>query len=247
MASSFKLIKDIDAGVESLRAFSVRDIEEERRRIMDAAERDGADVRRLAQEILDQAKTMLARVHEQAGAIMAEAEKSGYEKGHAEGLAAGREEGKIAAYETEARRVREQTAPLAGRLADIAGAIDSQRNACLTGAHRDLLKCAIAVAKKIVKREVSLADGAIKNNLTKAIELSAEKSEIRVRLNPSDAETIEEYVPQMKSAFSKLKGIHLVPDMNVSQGGCVVQSRGGEVDARVETQFEEIERQLMEA
>jgi flagellar assembly protein FliH len=246
MASSCKLIKDIDAGNESLHAFIVRDIEEDRRRIVAAAESDAAEVRKLAHEILEQAKTMLTRVREQADAIMAEAEKRGYEKGRAEGLSKGREEGKLDAYEAEARSVREQTGPLANRLARIATAIENERSNNLAHLQRDLLQCAIAVAKKIVRREVSLDADVIKNNLAKAIELSAEKSEIRVRLNPSDVGIIEEYVPKMKSTFSRLKSIHLVPDMNVSQGGCIVQSRGGEVDARIETQFEEIERQLLE-
>ena len=246
MASSCKLIKGIDAGTGSLRAFTMQDIEEDRRRIVAAAEADAAEVRKLAQEILEQAKTMLAGVREQADVIMAEAKKRGYEKGHAEGHARGREEGRLTAYEAEAHKVREQTAPLANRLDRIATAIENERAVNLAHLQRDMLQCAISVAKKIVRREISLENDVVKSNLAKAIELSAEKSAIRVRLNPADVEIIEEYIPQVKTAFAKLKSIHLVPDMNVSQGGCVIQSRGGEVDARIETQFEEIERQLLE-
>jgi flagellar assembly protein FliH len=247
MASSSKLIKALEVGAnESLRAFSMQDIEQERRRIIARAERDAAEVRKLAQEILDQAKAMFAGVRGQAGLLMAEAEKRGHEKGHSEGLAKGREEGRQAAYEAESRRVREQTAPLARRLADISAAIEDERKDNLARAQADLLKCALAVARKVVKREVTVNEDVIKMNLGKAIELSAEKSEIQVRLNPADLQIIEEYVPQLKNAFSKLKSIHFVADMSVSQGGCIVQGRGGDVDARIETQFEEIERQLLE-
>lgn len=247
MASSCKLIKDFEAGgKESLRPFSMQDIEAERRRIIAAAEQDAAEVKKLAQEILDLAKTMLARVREQAEVIMADAAKRGHDEGRAEGVNKGREEGKLAAYEAEARRVREETAPLADRLAEIATAIENERSNNLARAQADFLRCALAIARKVVKQEVAFNDGVIKDNLKKAVELSAEKSEIQVRLNPSDLEIVEEYVPQIKSEFSKLKSIHLVPDMAVSRGGCIVQTRSGEVDARIETQFEEIERQLLE-
>ncbi len=247
MASLSKVIRDTTAdGARGLRAFSMRDIEDERRRIIAAAEKDADEVRKLAREILDQAKTALARIRQQADGVMADSEKQGYEKGRAEGVTEGIEQGRREAYEAERRRVGEETAEVAKRLADIAAEIEAERSKHTARAHIDMIGFALTLAQKIVKREVGIGHDVIKENLRKAIDLVAEKSELHVRLNPSELDIIEEYVPQLKGAFTKLNSIKLVPDMDVSPGGCIVQTKGGEVDARIETQLEEIERQLLE-
>ena len=247
MALSSKLIKDFEAGgARSLRAFSMRDIEQERRRIIALAEQDAAEIRALAQEILTQAKAAMTRICEQAETVRADAEKRGFEKGLAAGLAEGREEGRRAAYQEESERVRQQTAAPAEHLADIAASIEDERTRNIARARADLVELAVAAARKIAKCEINGNSDVIKKNLCKAIDLAAEKSELQVRLNPSELEVIEEYVPQLKSTFTKLKSIKLVPDMSISPGGCVVQTHGGEVDAQIETQLAEMEKQLLE-
>jgi flagellar assembly protein FliH len=247
MALSSKLIKDSDAGgAQGLRAFSMRDIEDDRRRIIAAAEKDAVEVRKLAQEILAQAKTALARIRGQADGVMADSEKRGFEKGLAEGVPKGIEQGARDAREAERRRIAEETDGLAKRLEDITAAIEAERADQTARMHKDLVLFAIAVARKIVKREISISHDVIKDNLTRAIDLVAEKSELQVRLNPSELDVVEEYLPKLKSVFTKLHGVKLVSDMNVSPGGCIVRTRSGEVDASIETQLEEIERQLFE-
>jgi len=64
----------------------------------------------------------------------------------------------------------------------------------------------------------------------------------KVRLHPEDYQYLTAHRQRLRADSS----IELVEDSSVSLGGCIVQTEMGDIDARIEQQFAEIERGFLE-
>ena len=106
----------------------------------------------------------------------------------------------------------------------------------------DLVRLSIEIAKKIVAREVNV-DNEIALKLVK-VSLKRLDSRImaEVRLHPNDFAFIQDHREELDS-HSSLK---LVEDSSISKGGCLIHTETGDVDAKIESQFEEIAKGLLE-
>jgi len=155
-----------------------------------------------------------------------------------------RREGLELAKADALEQVRADAAPLAEILRTAAAAIEGKRSELVTLAERDLVKLALQIAAKVVKREIAAGTVAI-DNLRRAIELTADRREIQVLLHERDLARIEEFLPELRREFADLRKIELNPSPAVAPGGVVVQTREGSVDATIAAQFDQIERGLL--
>jgi flagellar assembly protein FliH len=105
-------------------------------------------------------------------------------------------------------------------------------------AERDLIRLAVEIAKKIIHREVTV-DGEIALTLARvALSRVHNRAVATVRLHPDDHAYISTRVARLEGHGS----LELVADASIGRGGCLVQAEMGDVDARIEQQFAEIER-----
>ena len=103
---------------------------------------------------------------------------------------------------------------------------------------------AIEVAKKIVHREIQVDRNIIQTLVRVALSHISEKSSITVRLNPTDYKYITEQ--HTKSAMPEGWDMSLQSDNSIQQGGCVIETECGDIDARIEERFREVERTFFE-
>ena len=139
---------------------------------------------------------------------------------------------------------RRDAAPLADLLRRAAEAVKDRRAELTTLAERDLVKLALQIAAKVVKKEIAAGTVAVEN-LRRAIELTASRRELKVLLHEQDLARIEAYLPDLRREFSDLQMIALEPSPAVEPGGVIVQTREGSVDATIAAQFDQIERGLL--
>lgn len=101
---------------------------------------------------------------------------------------------------------------------------------------KDLVELALQIAKKIVGREVTIdreiAFALVKVSLAKL----HNRAVAEVHLNPDDLAFVETHRERLDFRGSLL----LVEDKSVSHGGCLIHTESGEIDARIESQFDEI-------
>ena len=110
-------------------------------------------------------------------------------------------------------------------------------------AEKDLVRLALAIAHKVVQREVRV-DHEIALTLTRvALARVHSRAGAVVRLHPDDYT----YVSAHRAKLNSEAAIEIVEDRNVGPGGCIVQSEMGEIDARIEQQFAEIEQDFLGA
>ena len=68
-------------------------------------------------------------------------------------------------------------------------------------------------------------------------------NEIRLKLNPADIEELNETTKNLihSGSFNKIK---IEPDERIELGGCLIETEIGNVDSRISTQLNEMQRQL---
>ena len=63
-------------------------------------------------------------------------------------------------------------------------------------------------------------------------------------MHVDDLETVRAFREDLTALVDGIGQLEIVEDRRVSPGGCVVETTGGTIDARIETQFTEIESLL---
>ncbi len=161
-------------------------------------------------------------------------EKTAYENGFRSGEKAGME---ISEKKTEVimRRYSESILEL-GRV----------RPELYSQVEHEVVALALEVAKKIVHREIQ-ADKEIVQTLVKvALNHVAEKTAVTVHLNPIDYNFILEHKAELAQSDHGVREVVLLADRSIERGGCMIKTECGDIDARIEEEFREVERGFFE-
>jgi flagellar assembly protein FliH len=154
-----------------------------------------------------------------------------------EAFAKGYEQGERAGAEAGAKRADAMLRRLAETIQELA----EVRRSMVRQTERQMVELALAIAKRIVRREVTIDSDLTLTMARVALDRLGDSTAVTIRLNPDDFEA----TCQQREAL--LAGSHLTvtPDASVSRGGCLVQSDFGYVDASVDAQFQELARALL--
>jgi flagellar assembly protein FliH len=163
---------------------------------------------------------------------VAQLEKKSFENGYAEGKKSGIEFGE--------RTIDAATK----RLGDSILEIGRLRSSLYAQVECEVVKLAVAVARKIVHREIQADPHVIQALVRVALGHVTEKSAVTIHLNPID----HNYLLEQGSEFSENGGhdISLVADKSIERGGCLIRTECGDVDARIEEKFREVENTFYE-
>ena len=228
----------------------------------DAIVLDLGDVQQQAAQLMEQARRRAEEIVAEANAerarLLAGAEEEGRAEGTAKGLAEGRakgeEQGKGAALAEWKKKLEE----LDARWTAAVGGVEAQRDAMLTEARTDVLRLALMIAEKVVKRAIAVDPGVVVSQLEAVLGLIARPTELLVAINPEDRRTAEQALPSLLAKFQSVRHVELVEDAGLARGSCVARTRGGsgdgngaghggggEVDASIEAQLARIAEILL--
>ena len=175
-------------------------------------ERRKGDRRRGFRRVDD--RNLISRAREEADAIRESAVKEGYQAGMeqaSEELQQIRET--FAAFMNAKQEVYEQIAP-------------------------DILEISVDIAQKIIKKEVSEYPQVLVNNIVDVLKsLSKDENKIALRVNPVQVDVVKQQVPEILTIAGLDARVSVLADEEVSEGGCLVTTSNGVVDATVETQL----------
>jgi flagellar assembly protein FliH len=107
-------------------------------------------------------------------------------------------------------------------------------------AESDLLKLALAIARKVLHREITADPEALGGMIRVTLEKVRVQEIVRVRLHPQHHAPVQQHLTQIAGGSS----IDLVPDARLALGGVVVETTRGDFDVSIDTQLREIERGL---
>jgi flagellar assembly protein FliH len=162
------------------------------------------------------------------GAPGAESIEDARRAGFREGEAAGR-----AAAQNELR-------PLVERFARTIDELAAMRPRLREQAEGDLVRLAVAIARRVVHRELTIDPQAIAGLVKAALEQLSAREKIRVRVHPGD----EAAVRSCLVAVGRVDSVEVSSDAALERGSAILEAERGNLDASAETQLAEIERGL---
>lgn len=162
-------------------------------------------------------------------ARLAALERDAFAKGYAQGERAGMEAG--------AKRVE----AMLRRVAQTLEELGQLRQTIAKETERDVVRLALALARRIVLREVSLDPTLVAAMAHVALEKLGETTPATIRLNPDDYTTVSAHRGQSWEGAR----VTILPDPGVARGGCLVESEFGHVNGALDAQFEQMTRALL--
>jgi flagellar assembly protein FliH len=162
-------------------------------------------------------------------AHLAALERDSFTKGYAQGERAGLEAG------------GKRAEAMLRRLAQTLDELSALRDSMVRQTERELVQLSVAIARRILQREVSV-DPELTSALAHiALERLGSTGPATVRLHPDD------YAIVTAGQAAPLGGrqVDVVPDPRVSRGGCLVESEFGSINASVDAQVDEIARAVL--
>lgn len=153
-----------------------------------------------------------------------------------EALDTARREHEIAARNQAAAEVRQVLEKLAQSIQDLAGLRPKLRDQ----AEADIVKLALAIARRVVHRELATDPESIAGLVSVALSKLRAKEAVRVRVHPAHQSIIR----QMLSHSSASANIEVIGDSAAELGGVVFETSRGEFDVSVDVQLNEIEKGL---
>jgi len=131
-----------------------------------------------------------------------------------------------------------QLEAMAGRLARTIEELSGMRQRFRHEAEEQVIALALAIARRILHRELTVAPEALAGLLKAALEKIEAREVHRVRVRPEDIPLLQQHLDRMGLP----QRVELIGDPALERGAIILDSGRGSLDASVETQLAEIER-----
>jgi flagellar assembly protein FliH len=153
-------------------------------------------------------------------------------------LKTGLEKGRVAGEQEASARLKAVVERFTATVDELA----SSRRRFRHEAEADVVKLALAIARRVLHRELNSDPEAVFGLVKAALEKVDSREIERIRIHPADAPMVTAQLDKLRPATR----FEVVPDSRLERGAAVVETARGSLDASVETQLDEIERGLAE-
>jgi flagellar assembly protein FliH len=203
---------------------------------------DQPDASRVAfnfDDMAERARQYLAEVRAEAAEIVAKArhEAAAIRK-------QAQEDGRQAAMLSVEQMVHKQLATVLPALRQATGDINLAKQAWLAHWEATGLHVAAAIARRVIRRELSAVPEITIGWIREALELAAGSTQVRLHLNPADHQALGHQVRMLTSEMAGLGEVQVLADAAVTPGGCRVETRFGTIDQQLDAQLARLEEEL---
>jgi flagellar assembly protein FliH len=150
----------------------------------------------------------------------------------------GLQEGRAAAEGAANQRAAAQLAPVLANLGAVIQELAGTRKRFRMEAEEATVNLAIAIARRVLHREIATDPEAILGLVKSAFERVNSRESHRLRVSPADAAAIQ----QNRAALELPPAVEIAADASLAPGSAIFETSRGELDASVTTQLEEIQR-----
>jgi flagellar assembly protein FliH len=208
-------------------AFKWRDIEAEASQLVE-------DARRKSEAIIAEAQAAAAALRESA-------RDDGYRRGHEQGVAEGQTAGQRQAIDEQLQQLDAAMGALRGAVEEVLGA-KQQLHADAVG---EMVELAIAIARRVTKRQATFEPQVLVANLREALALVGRGRQLRIAIHPTQHDLLRQALPSLEVEWPALGEAQFVADATLSPGGCRVFTEHGQIDADLQSQLDRVVEGLM--
>jgi len=163
-----------------------------------------------------------------------QATDAAYNKGYDEGYRKGLDEG-----HADARKVIDNFASA------IKDAV-KQREILYNDARKNILDLVIEIARKITFDSARIDHEVTAGMISGVIDRLVDKTKVKIKVHPDHYPVINQQIERFRGDSTAIKEIAIEPDSRVRYGGCYIETPTGDIDARVESQMDIIEKTFIE-
>jgi len=194
------------------------------------------DMHGRAHEYLDtvrhEATKIVHQAHQQAELV----------RNHAE--AAGRKAAEEAIERILDEKIAKRMETLLPALAQVVSQVNDAKADWLRHWEQSAVRISTAIAERIIRRELKERPEITLDVITEALQLAAGAADVSLHLNPTDYEHLGAQVNRLAESLCQLAPTDIVADPAISPGGCLVETKFGQVDMQIESQLRRIEEEL---
>ena len=196
----------------------------------------------------EQLKSQLQQEQEKAKAeidlwwqeIKLEAEKEAErlkEEANAQGFQTGLEQGKLQ-IEEEFRQKRQD-------MQELIESAYEEKVQIIQESEPFLLSLSVKIAEKVIKDELKQHEEQLLNIVKQALRHIEEAEDIVMQVSAEDYPVILPFLEELKTYVRADSELKLIPVTSIEQGGCMLHTASGSYDVTIDSQLEEIKKNLL--
>lgn len=217
----------------------------------------GAKVAFNFEDLRDECEAYLVRVREQARQILQNAKQDAEElrrttfeaartSGHAAGMRDAEREVAQRAEAIAEQRLAQRMQSALPALQSIVSQLTAQRDEWLANWESNAVRLCVAVGEKLVRTRIQVRPDAATEMISEALRLAAGNPHVAVRIHPDDLAAFGEQADDVIRTLAACSDIKVVPQEDIARGGCLIETRQGVIDARLETMAARIAEELLQ-
>ena len=163
-----------------------------------------------------------------------------------EGRHAGEESAKVEVEERLRKEMETFRADVRNDLQQIVDSIADGRKRLWDQQQGEMLAFVLDISRQVIKTEVQQNENVLMEIIRNAMRRVTDKENMRLRVSVADAARIKAAREEVMQIVDGIRGLEIVDDRRMGEGGCVIETNAGTIDAKIETQLGEIERTILE-
>lgn len=195
-------------------------------------EAEGQQTGLTPEELLAEARRVLAEAHRQADQMRQDAVRRGY----ADGLQAGQQDG-LQQYQQALEQLKTD-------LQKLVDALLAERRRLWEEMEPQVIELVMEIARKVLREELQARREATLSIIKHAIRRVGDTEHVRIRVHPDDLHIAREHREDFLAICDGVKQIEIVDDQRVGGGGCIIETANGIIDASLRTQLQAVENAL---
>jgi flagellar assembly protein FliH len=166
-----------------------------------------------------------ARVASMADEVREKARTEGYQEGLQKG------------YEEAFRRFQQEGAERLARFEKLLGEAENAKQEIFRANERYLMELLFRIARTVLLREAQTDRQLVLRLARELIERVGVRENIRIKVHPDDAATIEMLKEGIEQALGSMKNLAVEVSNQIKGGGCAVETEWNAIDASIDTQL----------
>lgn len=224
--------QELDGETRSLRDRILQDAEQTAQEILQQARDEAAQIRSAAEK---EAEAWWNARRAEDEAVVQSAKQAGFEEGYSAGARQA---------ENDLRAQWEARLKEAEKLIKLAY---ETKEKVIAEAEVFVIELSCAIAGKLISAQMEQQPELALKLFAQALSRRQEQGVITLCVAPSQFEFVQAAKDELALSLDSQAELKIVPDASVGEGGCVIRSSFGSIDARIDTQLSAIRAELLRA
>jgi flagellar assembly protein FliH len=120
-----------------------------------------------------------------------------------------------------------------------------EKNAIIREAEPFVIELSVEMAKKVLQQELKGNQEALIQLIKECLSSVYESASLTIAVAPDDYPFVQKQREQLLAVVNGQVEVKILPDYTIQQGGCIIRTSSGSVDARIDVQLTEIKKALL--